>query len=338
VRRGASWTAAYHLQLTVAAVTRSVRSSVVPSSSVLLSGPGRRPPRRPLPPGASAGIQRSGAVAVVDTARTPPWRRSPVSGMRRPPSRFVVRDPAVQPSGVQPVRCPGRPVCPASPVSGHPGSSSGGPAIHPGCRPPVQRPAPWRPPVRCPPVRCPPVRCPAVCCPPPSVRSRPSPRTSGGGIGTRSRRPGNRYHRNGSRSLWVAAPSGGWVDGRAALRAGDAAEVARWSVGVSVADPGPGLWAGGRACPLRDQAGWAGVRSARWLAAAPRADEQAPARAGRTDRVAAVLGLVGDHGGWWSWRRPVRVAPRSGRRRGWGAAPARPRPAAGAPGSLPAAL
>jgi hypothetical protein len=72
--------------------------------------------------------------------------------------RFVVRDPAVQPSGVRPVRCPVTRV------------RRPGPAIRPAA---VQRLA----------LCCPPVRCPAVCCPPPSVRSRPSPATSGVALG-----------------------------------------------------------------------------------------------------------------------------------------------------------
>jgi hypothetical protein len=232
VRRGASWTAAYHLQQTVAAVPRPVRSSVVPSSSVLLSAPCRRPPSRRLPRGAAAGLQRSGIVAVIDTARTPPRRRSLVSGMRCPPSRFVVRHPAVQPSGVRPLRCPVTRVR-------RPGSAD--PAR---CCPPVQRPA----------LAVHPVRCPALCCPP-SVRSRPSPPTSGAGVGTRSRRPGNPHHSNRSRSLWRPQPR---AAGSPAEEPWGQTALPRSCGGQSGVGGGPGrggTGSGGRPCPLRDQAG-----------------------------------------------------------------------------------
>jgi hypothetical protein len=78
--------------------------------------------------------------------------RCPAWGVH--PSGIVVWSPAVQP-----VRCPATWVR-------RPGS--GGPAV---CCPPVQRPALW---------------CPAVRFPPPSVRTRPSPPTSGGGVGARA--------------------------------------------------------------------------------------------------------------------------------------------------------
>jgi hypothetical protein len=204
VRRGASWTAAYHLQLTVAAVARPVRSSVVPSSSVLLSGPDWGPPRRRLPSGAASGHPavrrcRRGrhcqdvAVASVTSVRHAVSTQSvPRLGS------------AVQPAGVRPVRCPvtrgsssggrlssrllaARPV--SSPLlSIRPASGRLVSALHPSGR---------------------------VCLlPPPAVA-----------LGTRSRRPGNPHHHNGSRSPWAAA------------------EVARWSVGVSVADPDRVAWA-----------------------------------------------------------------------------------------------
>jgi hypothetical protein len=64
-------------------------------------------------------------------------------------------------------------------------------------------PAVWCPPVQRPPVRCPPVRWSAGCCPPPSVRTRPSRPTSGGGVGDQAGAAGNRHHRVGSRSLWA---------------------------------------------------------------------------------------------------------------------------------------
>jgi hypothetical protein len=250
VRRGASWTAAYHLQLTVAAVAWPVHSSVMPSSSVLLRGPGCCSRRRRLLGGAASGHPAAGVVAVVDAARTPPWRRSPVSGRRCPPSRFVVRDPAVQPA------VSGRPV--SGTRVGRPGS--GDPA---GCPPPV----------RCPPR---PLSTPSAVHPfgvrPSGVQSaavhpiRPVASVSstlGGGAGTRSRRPGDPAPQQRVEVAAAAALSGGRVDGRGALGAGDAA----WGRAVvsrgSVAGPDRVGGGGGRACPLRGQAGQAGVRSAR---------------------------------------------------------------------------
>jgi hypothetical protein len=118
VRRGACWTAAYHLQLTVAAVARPVGSSVVPSESLLLSGPGlllAQPAsaRRSVQPPSSGGASSPWSTL----RRRQPWHRSvssigcsPIRG-RRPGSG----GPAVQ--------------CPARPVAGHLGSSSGCPAV-----------------------------------------------------------------------------------------------------------------------------------------------------------------------------------------------------------------
>jgi hypothetical protein len=113
VRRGASWTAASHLQLTVAAVTRPIRRSVVPlvvrpaELSWLVDRPdgvGRRsvssvrcPPIRVRRPGSGGGrlvssrpvsghlVSSSGDTAVRPSA---------------------VHPSSVQPAGVQPVRCP----------------------------------------------------------------------------------------------------------------------------------------------------------------------------------------------------------------------------------------
>jgi hypothetical protein len=108
MRRGASWTAEDHPQPTVAAVARPVRSSVVPSPSVLLRVLVVARPAGVCPAERPAGIQRSGVIAVVDTARTPAMAsvagRCPACGVH--PSGVVVRGPAVRLSGVQPVRCP----------------------------------------------------------------------------------------------------------------------------------------------------------------------------------------------------------------------------------------
>jgi hypothetical protein len=155
VRLGASWTAAYHLQLTVAAVARPVRSSVGAlgvlaaerSWWLLAQTTFARSSVQPVSSG-----QVSSPWSTLPASK--PWRRSPVcpaGGVH--PSRFGVRDPAVQPSGV---RSPGVVV-----------QRVRRSAV---CCPPVRCPTVW-----CPPVRCPPVRCPPVCCLPPSVRTCPSP-------------------------------------------------------------------------------------------------------------------------------------------------------------------
>jgi hypothetical protein len=81
---------------------RSVHSSVVPSSFVLLSGPGVDRPdgvcRRSRQRGRRCRRGRHCQDAAVAS----------VTGVRHAVStiRFVVRDRAVQPSGVRPVRCP----------------------------------------------------------------------------------------------------------------------------------------------------------------------------------------------------------------------------------------
>jgi hypothetical protein len=117
----------------------------------------------------------------------------------------------------------------------------------------------------------------------------------------------------------------------------------RWSVGGRWRTRAAGLGAGrgDHACPLSDQAGRAGGRSAR----RGRLRGGHGSRLQRGDgsrRAAGVLGWVRDHGGWSSPRlTPGRGGP-GGARGGAGgdgrAAPARPKPAANAPGSLPAAL
>jgi hypothetical protein len=198
-----------------------------------------------------------------------------------------------------PVRRPGSGCpavwCPARSVSGHPGSSSGSgdPA---GCCPassPLLSTRPVSSPLLSTPVG--PVA--SVSC---HLR---------GGVGTRSRRPGDRHHGNGSRSRWAAAPSGGWVDGPAGLDAGDAAEVARWSVG----------------CRWRTGLGWGQAAAACARCAARQARPACGAacgwrlRRGQGSRLRRELaapagwlpssGWVGDHGGWWSWRRPVGWPP-----------------------------
>jgi hypothetical protein len=237
VRRGASWTAAYHLQLTVAAVARPVRSSMVPL--VLLAAElswGCCLPRRHLPGGASSRHPASG-VAVVDTARTPAMAsvagRCPACGVQPP----IRGRPG---SGRPAVRCP------ASPVFGHLGSLSGvrlsGPsAVHPSS-PLVST------------VRCPAVRCPAVWCPPvgpdASVSSTPD-----GGVGTRLVRGGNRHRRKRSRSRWRPCRRAARSTAQQAW-GGDAAAVARWSMGSL----GPGRVGAGAAAVPAERPGRPGRR------------------------------------------------------------------------------
>jgi hypothetical protein len=119
VRRGASWTAASHQQLTVAAVARPVRSSVVPSESLLPSSPGlllaqTAAARRSVRP-TSSGRGSSPRSTVPGRQR---WRRSPVGVQHR-----VSTHPGRPGSGGPAVRCPARP------LSGHLGWSSGCPAV-----------------------------------------------------------------------------------------------------------------------------------------------------------------------------------------------------------------
>jgi hypothetical protein len=194
VRRGANWTAAYHLQLTVAAVARPVRSSVVPSASLLLSGLGCCSPRRRLPGGASSrhpAVGRRRRGRYCQDASHGIGRRL-VSSMRCPPIRF--RRPG---SGCPAVRCLvtwGR----------RPGHPSG---VHPsGVRPGLSG----------------------------RVRLLPPQAVA---VRTRSRWPGDRHHRNGSRFPVAAAPSSRSTAEEAGTRA--TLPRSRWSVGAG-GGPGPG--------------------------------------------------------------------------------------------------
>ena len=272
VRRGASWTAAYHLQLTVAAVAKPVRSSVR-ALGVLAAG------RSWLLLAQTASAPRS--VQPVSRSASSPWstlpagkprRRSPVSSMRCPPIRS--RRPAVRPSGV---RSPGMVVQR------------------------VRRSA-----VCCPPVCCPPVCCPPVCCPPSGVH-RPvsrrlvsAPVRPDASVSSHLRRwrwgPG----RSGRATVTTGTSGGpggcqavdGSINGRGGRDAGDAAE-SRWSMGGRWRTRAAGLGAGrgGRACPPSDQAGQAGVRGARHGRLRGGHEGQAAARGGGSRRVAAALGL-----------------------------------------------
>jgi hypothetical protein len=254
-----------------------------------------------------------------------------VAGPRPPggvPQRFRRPGPAVQPSsvrppGVQRVRCPARPVsspsgvqpvrCPARPVSSPSGVQPSG----------VQS-----------------VRRTAGYCPPRSVRTRPSRPTSAVALGDQVEAAGNLHHRNGS--------SPGGLPRRGAARS--TAERARtratlpgsrWSARVA-GDPDQGVGARRRRRLTAERPGRPGRRKERrrwWL----RCGHGAGCSARWPQRPRGCRpGLVGDHGGWWSWCLPPGVEEpggASGRAGGDGrAAPARPRLAAGAPGSLPTAL
>jgi hypothetical protein len=223
--------------------SQAVRSSVVPSKSLLLSGPVGAHPDGICPAERPADIQRSGVVAVVDTARTPAMAsvasRCPASVSTHPGSSSGLRRSS-------------RPVS-SRPVSGHLGSSSGCPAVwssavHPSGVHPVGCPALW----------CPPVQPPAGWCP---------PRRSGRVVSSHAGRwrwaqvgaAGTCHHGNGS--------SPGRLPHRRAARS--TAEQARTRrccrarALVSGVGGGPGPAAvPAAACPLSDQAGQAGVRSA----------------------------------------------------------------------------
>jgi hypothetical protein len=100
VRQGASWTAAYHLPL-LSRGARPVPSSVVPSASLLLRGPGCSPRRR-LPGAASSrsrAVGRRGRGRHGQQPRHGVGRRCPAGGVH--PSGF--RRPG---SGCPAVRCP----------------------------------------------------------------------------------------------------------------------------------------------------------------------------------------------------------------------------------------
>jgi hypothetical protein len=238
VRQGASWTAAYHRQLTVGAVARPIRGSVwVPPEFLRLSGPGGCSPRRRLPEERPAALERSGVVAVVDTAsRQATASIAGVSSMRCPPIRSWRPG-----SGCPAVRCP---------VTW--GRRPEGPA--------VGRLLSTRPVSSCP------VSTRAVSSRLVSAPVHPDASVSshsGGGGGTRSSWPGDPDHRDGWRPLWLPGRRR-LDDGPGGRDAGDAAAVARWSRGVGGGPGSPG-WVRAAAVALARRA----TRQARPACGAP---------------------------------------------------------------------
>jgi hypothetical protein len=292
VRRGASWTAAYHLQLTVAAaVARPVLAAWCPSESLLLSDPrlllaqtasARRSVQR-----ASSGRASSPRPALPGSRRGV-GHRCPAGGVHASGSssgiRLSSRAVSARPVSARAVS--------ARPVSGYPGLSSG-----------VRRSGRL--------LSTRPVSTPSAVHP--SVRVASVSPIAGGGVETRSRRPGNPHHRNGSRSLW-----------RPPRRANGSTDQQAWGRRRRRARA---VVSGGR---WRTRApGWCGRRRSRVPAARPgrpRRRAEPPVAGGlrrgqgsrpRRELAAAAAwlpssGWVGDHGEWWPWRRPVRVATRSG--------------------------
>jgi hypothetical protein len=218
VRQGASWTAAYHLQLTVAAVARPIHSSVGAPESLRLNSPGCCSPDGVGPEERPAGIEGSGVVAVVDTASR--HATASVAAVQHAVSTHPVSASGVRLS--------------SRPVSGHLGWSSRESgarpsAVHPcGVQPSAVHPCGVQPSgVR-------PVR------PDASVSSH----AQAVAVGTRSRWPGDREDRNRWRpGGWRAVD--GSIDGRGGQDAGDAAEVGLVR-GRSVADPGRRVGCGPR--------------------------------------------------------------------------------------------
>jgi hypothetical protein len=230
VRQGASWTAAYHPQLTVAAVARPVGSRVgalgvraAARSWLVLAQ--TTSARRSLQP-----VSRGRASSPWSTLPAgKPRRRSPVSSMRCPPIRC--RRPG---SGCPAVRCPvtwaGRP---AGPAVGRLLSTL--PAV---CCPPVQRPASAVHPCG--------VQPSGVC--PVGPDASVSSHAQAVALGTRSRWPGDPDHQNRWRPRWLAGRRR--LDRRSTRPGRERrcrTRVGHWEVGGGPGPPGRGAGRGGRA-------------------------------------------------------------------------------------------
>jgi hypothetical protein len=287
MRRGASRAAAYHLQPPSRRWPGPSTAAWCPRhpcccAFLVVDRPAGVCPAEPPAGRPALGRRRRGRHCQDAAAAS-------VTGVRHTGSTHPVRvrDSAVRPCGVRPSGV--RPLRVRRPGSADPA----------GCCPP------------------PPVRCPAGCCPPPCpdasacshLRRRRWDQVQAAGrpvtqqpvevlMGCRAvGRLGRRLRRLGGR----ATPP----------------EVVRWSVGVSVADPSRAGWRGRRRRPRVPAArpGRPGRRGERpWLAACAVGREQSPARAGRSGRVAGVLGL----GGRPRWVVVVAPARRGGHRSGAG--------------------
>jgi hypothetical protein len=258
-----------------------------------------------------AGIGRSGVVAVVDPASR--HATASVAGVQQAASTHPVSASGIRLS--------------SRPVSGHLGvvvQRSGGrtAAVQlSGVQLSGVHPCGVQPSGVCP--------CRSAC-----VRLLPLRRWPGG---ARSRWPPGRVE-----ALWL--PGRRRLDRRSRRPRRGRCCRSRVGQGGPVATRAAGLGAGrgGRAYPPSDQAGQAGVRGARRGRLRGGHEGQAAARGGGSRRVAAALGL----GARPRWvvvaEADGRVGGPGGARRGADgdgcAAPSRPKPAASAPSSLPAAL
>jgi hypothetical protein len=227
VRRGASWTTAYHRQLTVAAAASPIRGRVgalgvlaVERSWLLLAQ--TTSARRSVQPVS----RRSGVVAVVDTASR--HATASVAAVQQ-----AVSTHPVSASGIRLF---------SRPVSGHLGSSSRGPALGRllSTRPVSSRLLSTRAVSSC--------LVSSRLVSAPSVRTRPSPpMLKRWRWGLRSRRSGDRDHRNRWGPRWL--PGRRWFDRWS--RGRDAATLARsrWSLGGR-GGPGPPGWVRAAAAAL----------------------------------------------------------------------------------------
>jgi hypothetical protein len=220
-----------------------------------------------------AGLERSGVVAVVDPASR--QATASVAGVQ-----YAVSTHPVSASGIRPS---------SRPLSGHRGGRPEGPALG---RLLSSRPASSRP------VSTRPVSSRLVSAP---VRPDASVSSHAQALGTRSSWSGDRDHRNRWRPRWL--PGRRRLE-RRSRRPGRGrrcrTRVGPWEVGGGPGSPGWVVGRGGRPCPLSDQAGPAGVRSAR------RGRLRGGHGSGLQREVAAPAawlpssGWVRDHGGWSS--------------------------------------
>jgi hypothetical protein len=184
VRRGAAWPAKRPSSCLSWRWSSPVPRSVMPSESLLLSGPGwLMAPHGVCPAERPAGSQRQAPSPCSTMPGRQPGRRSPVRVQHAVSTHPVPWSGARRsdPSGVRPVRCP--PVrCPVTWVR-RPGSGGRPSGVHR------------------------PVSSPLVSAP--SVRTRPSGPHQTVAVADRPRRQGNPHHGNGPRSLGAAASSSG---------------------------------------------------------------------------------------------------------------------------------